>query len=151
MRNDNSEMYREIIKILTACGGLRFGELNMKLGNAIEEKYEVKRLRNLLSRKVQKGELQRSKEGIYSIAQRGEDNMEREETVYLGFVGDMLEVCRKKRKEFMNPFARFKDNRELLAAKEAYDVNEEIIALLERRQNNKAKDTTRKDGKEKAI
>ena len=61
--NKNKVLYREIVRILSDSNGMKFGELNRELERSCEEKYEYKRLSNLLYRKVGKGELQRDEEG----------------------------------------------------------------------------------------
>ena len=61
--NKNKDLYGEIIRILSDSNGMKFGELNRELERLCEEKYEYKRLSNLLYRKVGKGELQRDEEG----------------------------------------------------------------------------------------
>ena len=71
--NSNKQLYSEIIRILSESNGMKFGELKRELERSCEEKYEYRRLSNLLYRKVGKGELQRNEEGVYSIRRDRED------------------------------------------------------------------------------
>ena len=169
--NKNKDLYGEIIRILSDSNGMKFGELNRELERSCEEKYEYKRLSNLLYRKVGKGELQRDEEGVYSIRgdkedteknvddlqpkeecfgqeekgekSRGESDMgaEKGAKIFEEYIDNMMGICKDKEKE-IDQYVSQISFEEFVEIKKTLNLNEEIMLLLKKRkQDRKEKET----------
>ena len=163
--NKNKDLYGEIIRILSDSNGMKFGELNRELERSCEEKYEYKRLSNLLYRMVGKGELQRDEEGVYSIRgdkedteknvddlqpkeekgekSRGESDMgaEKGAKIFEEYIDNMMGICKDKEKE-IDQYVSQISFEEFVEIKKTLNLNEEIMLLLKKRkQDRKEKET----------